>query len=97
MPIFEITARYQMYLGPGNQINKGERLTMNIHTIGVQPVTPQRYGPVCILSSKIFVKSNKEDCFAYFRKYLYLYTYGRASYGHFKSITWHNGRDATVA
>ena len=68
MPIFEITARYQMYLGPGNQINKGERLTMNIHTIGVQPVTPQRYGPVCILSSKIFVKSNKEDCFCIFQK-----------------------------
>lgn len=68
MPIFEITARYQMYLGPGNQINKGERLTMNIHTIGVQPVTLQRYGPVCILSSKTFVKSNKEDCFCIFQK-----------------------------
>lgn len=26
-----------MNLGPGNQINKGERLTMNIHTMGVQP------------------------------------------------------------
>lgn len=37
MAVFEITARHQMYLGAGNQINKGERLTMNIHTIGVQP------------------------------------------------------------
>ena len=37
MSIFEITARHQMYLGPGNQINKGERLTMNIHMTGVQP------------------------------------------------------------
>ena len=37
MALFEITARHQMYLGAGNQINKGERLTMNIHTMGVQP------------------------------------------------------------
>ena len=37
MAVFEITARHQMYLGAGNQINKVERLTMNIHTIGVQP------------------------------------------------------------
>lgn len=37
MAAFELTARHQMYLGAGNQINKGERLTMNIHTMGVQP------------------------------------------------------------
>ena len=37
MAVFELTARHQMYLGAGNQINKGERLTMNIHTMGVQP------------------------------------------------------------
>lgn len=37
MAAFELTARHQMCLGPGNQINKGERLTMNIHTMGVQP------------------------------------------------------------
>lgn len=37
MAAFELTAKHQMYLGAGNQINKGERLTMNIHTMGVQP------------------------------------------------------------
>lgn len=37
MAAFESTARHQMYPGAGNQINKGERLTMNIHTIGIQP------------------------------------------------------------
>lgn len=37
MAAFELTARHQMYLGAGNQINKGERFTMNIHTMGVQP------------------------------------------------------------
>lgn len=37
MAVFELTARHQMYLGAGNLINKGERLTMNIHTMGVQP------------------------------------------------------------
>ena len=37
MAVFEITARHQMFLGAGNQINKGERLTMNIHTMGVRP------------------------------------------------------------
>lgn len=37
MALFEITAKHQMYLGAGNQINKGERMTMNIHTMGAQP------------------------------------------------------------
>lgn len=37
MAAFELTARHQMYLDAGNQIDKGERLTMNIHTMGVQP------------------------------------------------------------
>lgn len=37
MAIFELTARHAMYLGQGSQIEKGERLTMNIHTLGVRP------------------------------------------------------------
>lgn len=37
MAVFEITATHQMFLGAGSQINKGERLTMNIHTMGVRP------------------------------------------------------------
>ena len=37
MAAFELTARHQIYLGAGNQIKKGERLTLNIHTMGVQP------------------------------------------------------------
>lgn len=35
MAIFELVARNQMYLGEGNIIPKGERLTMNIHQMGV--------------------------------------------------------------
>lgn len=37
MATFELTARQQMYLGGTNLIPKGERLTMNIHTMGIQP------------------------------------------------------------
>jgi len=39
MATFELTARHQMYLGNSNVIPKGERLTMNIHTMGVLPHT----------------------------------------------------------
>ena len=37
MSVFELTARHQMYLGDNNIIPKGERLRLNIHTMGVQP------------------------------------------------------------
>ena len=37
MALFELTARHPMYLGPASMIGKGERITMNIHTMGVQP------------------------------------------------------------
>lgn len=37
MSIFELTARHQMNLGNNNIIPKGERLRLNIHTMGVQP------------------------------------------------------------
>lgn len=39
MAAFEFTAKHPMYLGAGNQIGRGERFTMNIHTMGVQPST----------------------------------------------------------
>lgn len=37
MSIFELTARHQMNLGNNNIIPKGEKLRLNIHTMGVQP------------------------------------------------------------
>ena len=37
MSVFELTARHQMCLGDNNIIPKGERLRLNIHTMGVQP------------------------------------------------------------
>ena len=37
MSVFELTARHQMYLGDNNIIPKGERLRLNIHTMGVKP------------------------------------------------------------
>lgn len=37
MAIFELTARHSMYLGDSNKIDKGEQVTLNIHTMGVQP------------------------------------------------------------
>ncbi len=37
MAAFELIAKHPMYLDGNNQITKGERFTMNIHTMGVQP------------------------------------------------------------
>lgn len=37
MAVFEISEGHQMYLGIGNQVNKGERLTLIINKMGVQP------------------------------------------------------------
>ena len=36
MATFEFTAKHNMHLGANNQITKGERLTMNIHTMGAR-------------------------------------------------------------
>jgi len=37
MAVFDISAGHQIFLGAGNQINKGEYLAMNNHTMGIQP------------------------------------------------------------
>ncbi len=37
MAAFEFIAKHPMNLGGNNQIMRGERFTMNIHTVGVQP------------------------------------------------------------
>lgn len=37
MVAFEFIAKHPMNLGENNQIMRGERFTMNIHTVGVQP------------------------------------------------------------
>ena len=37
MSVFELTAKSQMYLGDGNVVKKGEKVTMNIHSLTAQP------------------------------------------------------------
>jgi hypothetical protein len=37
MSVFELTAKSQMYLGDGNVVKKGEKITMNIHSLTAQP------------------------------------------------------------
>ncbi len=37
MSLFELTAKSQMYLGDGNIVKKGEKITMDIHTPNAQP------------------------------------------------------------
>lgn len=37
MATFEFTAKHPIILGPQNNMMKGEKLIMNIHTLGVQP------------------------------------------------------------
>lgn len=37
MSVFELTAKSQMYLGDGNVVKKGEKITMNMHSLTAQP------------------------------------------------------------